>query len=120
MSLNTPSRSVFLFIFSNFSFQKTKHQKQNKERCKMVINGKKSLFVVSIFISLTLLFMFSFQMSAQAQDKVFKIGISQFVEHPALDSAREGFIESLSEAGFVEGENIEINIENAPADFSTN
>ncbi|HMA59488.1 MAG TPA: ABC transporter substrate-binding protein [Halanaerobiales bacterium] len=85
----------------------------------MVINGKKSLFVVSIFISLTLLFMFSFQMSAQAQDKVFKIGISQFVEHPALDSAREGFIESLSEAGFVEGENIEINLENAQADFST-
>ncbi len=85
----------------------------------MVINGKKSLFVVSIFISLTLLFMFSFHMSAQAQDKVFKIGISQFVEHPALDSAREGFIESLSEAGFVEGENIEINLENAQADFST-
>src|SRR6056297_3396951 len=85
----------------------------------MVINGKKSLMVVSIFISLTLIFMFSFHMSAQAQDKVFKIGISQFVEHPALDSAREGFIESLSEAGFVEGENIEINLENAQADFST-
>ena len=85
----------------------------------MVINGKKSLILVSIFISLTLLFMFSFHMSAQAQDKVFKIGISQFVEHPALDSAREGFIEGLSEAGFVEGENIEINLENAQADFST-
>lgn len=85
----------------------------------MVINGKKSLMVVSIFISLTLLFMFAFQMSAQAQDKVFKIGISQFVEHPALDSAREGFLEGLSEEGFVVGENLEVNLENAQADFST-
>ena len=85
----------------------------------MVINGKKSLMVVSIFISLTLLFMFSFHMSAQAQDKVFKIGISQFVEHPALDSAREGFLEGLSEEGFVVGENLEVNLENAQADFST-
>lgn len=85
----------------------------------MVTNGKKSLIAGSIFISLTLLFIFSFQMSVQAQDKEFKIGISQFVEHPALDSAREGFIEGLSEAGFVEGENIEINLENAQAEFST-
>lgn len=85
----------------------------------MVINGKKSLMVVSIFISLSLLFMFAFHMSAQAQDKVFKIGISQFVEHPALDSAREGFLEGLSEEGFVVGENLEVNLENAQADFST-
>jgi len=85
----------------------------------MVINGKKSLLVISIFISLTLLFMFTFHYSAQAQDKVFKIGISQFVEHPALDSAREGFLEGLSEAGFVVGENLDVNLENAQADFST-
>lgn len=85
----------------------------------MVINGKKSLMVVSIFISLTLFFLITFQFTAQAQDKVFKVGISQFVEHPALDSARKGFIEGLNEAGFIKGENLEINLENAQADMST-
>jgi len=85
----------------------------------MVINGKKSRIVVSILISLTLFCLVTFQNTAQAQDKVFKVGISQFVEHPALDSAREGFIEGLKEAGFIVGENLEINLENAQADMST-
>jgi putative ABC transport system substrate-binding protein len=53
------------------------------------------------------------------QEKVFKIGISQFVEHPALDAARDGFIDGLREAGFEEGKNIEIILENAQADFPT-
>jgi len=30
----------------------------------------------------------------------YKIGITQIVEHPALDAAREGFVEALAEAGF--------------------
>ncbi|NLZ53520.1 MAG: ABC transporter substrate-binding protein [Thermoanaerobacteraceae bacterium] len=52
-------------------------------------------------------------------EKVFKIGISQFVEHPALDGARQGFIDGLKEAGYEEGKNIEIIFENAQADFPT-
>lgn len=51
--------------------------------------------------------------------KVFKIGISQYVEHPALDNARDGFIEGLKEAGFEDGKNVLIEIENAQADFPT-
>lgn len=47
-----------------------------------------------------------------------RIGITQFVEHPALDAAREGFIAGLAEKGFVEGEDIEIIFENAQADFT--
>lgn len=85
----------------------------------MVINGKRSLFLVTIFISLFLLISISFQVSVQAEERVFRVGISQFVEHPALDSAREGFIEGLSESGFVVGENLELFHENAQADFST-
>jgi len=52
-------------------------------------------------------------------EKVFKIGISQFVEHPALDGARDGFIDGLKEAGFEDGKNIDIILENAQADFPT-
>lgn len=51
--------------------------------------------------------------TAARADKTVHIGILQLVEHPALDAAREGFVEGLKEAGFVEGENLTIDYQNA-------
>lgn len=52
-----------------------------------------------------------------AQDeKQFKIGVTQFVEHPSLDAAFEGFKAALAENGFVEGENISYDFQSAQAD----
>ena len=44
----------------------------------------------------------SVEEGTEAQER-YKIGIVQIVEHPALDSAREGFIEGLKDEGFVKG-----------------
>ncbi|MGI6085903.1 MAG: ABC transporter substrate binding protein [Acetivibrionales bacterium] len=44
------------------------------------------------------------------------VGIIQYVEHVALDSAREGFINALKDNGYVEGENITFDIQNAQGD----
>ena len=49
---------------------------------------------------------------------VYTIGISQFIQHDALDSAREGFIEGLKEKGFEEGKNIKFDYKNAQGDVS--
>ncbi|MFO7929452.1 MAG: ABC transporter substrate-binding protein [Candidatus Humimicrobiaceae bacterium] len=46
------------------------------------------------------------------------IGIIQYVEHNALDASREGFIDALSDNGYVDGENITIDLQNAQADQS--
>jgi len=46
------------------------------------------------------------------------IGIIQYVEHDALDSAREGFIKALSDNGYIDGQNITLDIQNAQADQS--
>lgn len=51
-------------------------------------------------------------------DKKVRIGILQFVEHPALDSSREGFIDALADLGYVDGENIIIDYKNAQEDQS--
>lgn len=51
--------------------------------------------------------------------KVTKIGITQIVEHPALDSSRKGFIDALKSKGFEEGKNIEIDYQNAQGDMQT-
>ena len=52
-------------------------------------------------------------------EKVYEIGISQIVQHPALDLAKDGFIEGLKEKGFEEGKNIKIDYQNAQGDSPT-
>ena len=44
---------------------------------------------------------------------VVKIGICQLVQHESLDQATQGFIDGLAEAGYVDGENIKIDFQNA-------
>ncbi len=43
------------------------------------------------------------------------IGILQFVQHPALDAAREGFLAGLAAEGFVDGENVTVDVQNGQA-----
>jgi putative tryptophan/tyrosine transport system substrate-binding protein len=57
--------------------------------------------------------------STSNEEKKYNIGISQYVQHPALDSAREGFIEGLKEKGYEEGKNINIDYQNSQGDNQT-
>ena len=47
------------------------------------------------------------------KDSKIKIGVIQLVEHPALDKSYQGFVDGLAEAGYVNGENIVIDYQNA-------
>lgn len=49
----------------------------------------------------------------QAETTPFRIGIGQFADHPSLDNCREGFVQGLLEAGYVDGNNITIDYQNA-------
>ncbi len=51
--------------------------------------------------------------AALAGDKVPVIGIVQLVQHAALDAAREGFLDALKDQGYVDGENVVIDLQNA-------
>lgn len=53
------------------------------------------------------------QLKADKKRDVFRIGISQFITHQSLDATREGFVDELAKQGYVEGENIEIDLQNA-------
>lgn len=50
--------------------------------------------------------------------KAIKIGIVQIVEHPALDAARQGFLETLKTNGYEEGKNLTVEYQNAQNDQS--
>lgn len=49
--------------------------------------------------------------------ETYSIGIGQFAQHGSLDNCYQGFVEGLAEAGFVEGENLKIDLQNAQADM---
>ena len=57
--------------------------------------------------------------SSSEGEEMYTIGISQFAEHGSLDNCREGFIQGLEEEGLVEGENLEIKVNNADSDTGT-
>src|SRR5690625_3665773 len=50
---------------------------------------------------------------AESESEQLTIGISQLVEHPALDEAREGFIDGLEELGV----DVEFTYQNAQGDI---
>jgi putative ABC transport system substrate-binding protein len=57
--------------------------------------------------------------TATPTSEIVEIGITQIVEHPALDSARQGFIDALASKGLKEGENLKIDFQNAQGDIPT-
>ncbi|HMM32376.1 MAG TPA: ABC transporter substrate-binding protein [Clostridia bacterium] len=56
--------------------------------------------------------------ATEAPDGMLTIGILQYVTHDALDAAREGFVQALADNGFVEGQNVTFDVQNAQADSS--
>ncbi len=50
---------------------------------------------------------------SKQKNNVIKIGVIQLVEHSALDANYKGFVDGLAEAGYIDGENIKIDYNNA-------
>lgn len=64
---------------------------------------------------LVLLLAFLLATSAIAQEKMKKVLISEFVEHPALDATIKGIIDGLEQSGYKRNVNLEIRVESAQA-----
>lgn len=58
------------------------------------------------------------QAAAVAKGGTVRLGIIQIVEHPALDAARNGFLDVLKEAGYEQGKNLLVDFQNAQGDMS--
>jgi putative ABC transport system substrate-binding protein len=80
--------------------------------------GKKIISVGLILLSMSL-FSACSKGNSISKEGTVKIGISQIASHPALDLAREGFIEALNSKGFKEGENLNLELQNAEGDIAT-
>jgi len=81
-------------------------------------NMKLNLIETVSILLLVIALMIVGGVSSLAGAQPLVIGITQIVEHPALDAARDGFIAALEEAGFKEGEDVVYDLQNAQGDFT--
>ena len=77
-----------------------------------------------VFLGLLVLSLFAVvagcgESSKQTENKAVKLGIIQIAEHPALDAARKGFLDTLAKNGYEEGKNLEVDYQNAQGDQAT-
>ncbi len=56
--------------------------------------------------------------SDEGASEQIKVGIVQYMDHVALDAARQGFVDALNDNGYVDGDNIVIDLQNAQGDQS--
>ncbi len=67
--------------------------------------------LVSLLLAATIVsFVFA---GGKKDDGKIRIGIVQLVEHPALDASYKGFVDALAAAGYVDGQNITLDYNNA-------
>ncbi len=76
---------------------------------------KRTVRLLTLLLTLVLLVGL---VGCSGNSKKKSIGIIQYMEHAALDASREGFIKALKDNGYVEGENLEIDVQNAQGDQS--
>lgn len=60
----------------------------------------------------------SISLAQEKKSKIFKIGVTQIVSHPALDSDAKGFEKALADAGFKEGVHVTYDRQNAQGDMA--
>ncbi len=71
---------------------------------------KKKCIFITIFVIFTMF------LAGCSSSTLPKVGISQYGEHASLDNCREGFIQGLKNEGYIDGETISLDYQNASFD----
>lgn len=79
---------------------------------------KKIQLFLALIIAIAMLGACSADKVDQTSDETVAIGVIQLAPHIALDSGYEGFVDALAERGYIEGENLTLDYNNAQGDPS--
>ncbi|MFW6149400.1 MAG: ABC transporter substrate-binding protein [Atribacterota bacterium] len=74
--------------------------------------------LVVLSISIMIVFLVFVMTGTPILADQLRIGVSQIVEHPALDNCRDGFVDGLEQAGYIPGEDVIYDFQNAQGEFS--
>jgi putative ABC transport system substrate-binding protein len=76
--------------------------------------------LLGILISLCLVLALAVPLlSGCGEATTYKVGLTQFATHPAADAGREGFVDALTDAGLIEGVDVEYDYQNPEGDATT-
>lgn len=75
----------------------------------------KKRIVLFLLVAIT---MQALMLSGAAAEDAYTIGIVQMIEHKALDATYLGFVAALADNGYVDGDNIALDFQNAQGDMS--
>lgn len=78
----------------------------------------KSLLAIALFTAIIALSVGCTNSNQSADSKIPTVGIVQYIDHVALDAAREGFVAALADNGYVDGQSITLDVQNAQGDQS--
>ena len=79
---------------------------------------KLTALLLTLAMAISMVACGSSEPAAESGEEMLKIGVLQLIEHNALDSAREGFVQALADNGLVDGETIVLDYQNAQGDPS--
>lgn len=74
--------------------------------------------VVALIMVLSLAMMSLVGCGGGSDSEVINIGVCQLTQHASLDESYQGFVDGLKEAGYVDGENIKIDFQNASGEVT--
>lgn len=57
--------------------------------------------------------------TGKLEERTFKIGLVQIVDHPILNITRDSYVDELEKLGYVRGKNLDIYLKNAHGDIAT-
>lgn len=75
-------------------------------------------FIICLTALLTVAFFTSSNETAPTKDSKPMVGILQLTSHPALDLIYQGTVDALNEAGYIDGETMTLDFQNAQGDQS--
>ncbi|MBE3550277.1 MAG: ABC transporter substrate-binding protein [Brockia lithotrophica] len=76
-------------------------------------------FVLLALFGWTLAFVAGCTQEKPSAEVPKRVGLTQFVAHPALDALRQGIVEGLAREGFAEGKNLVLDVTNAQGSTDT-
>jgi len=78
---------------------------------------KKKILIAAVCIVLAAAIAVTAVLLSKKDDKIY-IGVIQQMDHVALNAARDGFVKALGDNGYVDGENIKLNLQNGQGEQS--
>ncbi len=103
-----------MHIFNAYTLNRGKARKRGIYMLKSRMMQKTGLILLLLILAIS--------MSAcggKKGDGKVTIGINQLVTHAALDAARDGFLDALKANGYVDGENLVVDLQNAQGSQDT-